>query len=308
MTWDRRSWGTGYTPPWQVFVAKSTDGGNTWLPNVPLPDTGRSTTLIGNIPHSITSTMAVSPLFNDVYVAWTDWYNSARSNVYFSRSTNGGTSFEPRIKIPTAPNPDTSYHFQPWIECDRYGTIHIIWYDTRGFAANNAGGRKGTYYTYSTNRGATWAPEERVSDTTDQYSGFVGHYQSFTTDSLRIYSTWTDRRNGTVHVYYSWRPLPTLVGIKPNNNSLPNAYKLKQNFPNPFNPITTIGYDIKQTGNVTLKIYDELGREIRTLVNGTQNAGSYEVQWDAAGYASGIYYYKLQSAGFTETRKMALIK
>jgi len=272
-----------------------------------MPDTGRSTTLIGNTPYSITSTMAVSPIFNDVYVAWTDWYNGARSNVYFSRSTNGGTSFEPRVKIPAQPNPDTSYHFQPWIECDRYGTIHLMWYDTRGFAANTAGGRKGTYYTYSTNRGNTWAPEERVSDTTDVFSGFIGHYQSFTTDSLRIYSTWTDRRNNTVHVYYSWRPLPTLVGTQPNN-SIVKSYRLMQNYPNPFNPLTTIGYDIQKNGHVTLKIYDELGREVRTLVNGFQNSGSYEVQWDAAGYASGIYYYKLEASGFTETRKMVLIK
>src|SRR3990172_2662692 len=308
MTWDRRSWGTGYVPPWQVFVAKSTDGGNSWLPNVALPDTGRSTTLIGNTPYSITSSMAVSPTFNDVYVVWTDWYNNARSNVYFSRSTNGGTSFETRVKIPTQPNPDTSYHFQPWIECDRYGTIHLIWYDTRGNAATSSGGRKGTYYTYSTNRGVTWAPEERVSDTTDQFSGFMGHYQSFTTDSLRIYSTWTDRRNGTVHVYYAWRFLPTVVGLQQTNNGIVKEFRLKQNYPNPFNPVTTIGYDLPKAGFVTLKIYDELGREIRSLINEVQNAGTHEVLWDGADYASGTYFYKLETGGFSETKKMILVK
>jgi len=307
MTWDRRSFGTGYTPPWQVFVAKSTNGGANWLPNVPMPDTGKSTILIGNTPYSITSTMAVSPVFNDVYVAWTDWYNGARSNVYFSRSTNGGTSFETRVKIPTLPNPDTSWHFQPWIECDRYGTIHLIWYDTRGYAATATGGRKGTYYTYSTNRGINWAPEERVSDTTDTFSGFVGHYQSFTTDSLRLYASWTDRRNGTVHVYYSWRPLPTLVGVQPNNN-IAQHFTLKQNYPNPFNPLTTIGYELSKAGPVTIKIFDVMGREVKTLVKDNQAAGSYEIVWDASGYSSGTYFCKLETEGFTDTKKMVVVK
>lgn len=312
MTWDRRNFGSGYTPPWQVFVAKSTNGGLNWLPNVPMPDTGRSTILIGNTPYSITSTMAVSPIHNDVYVAWVDQLQGVtggKLNVFFSRSTNGGASYEPRIKIPAQPSPDTSFHFQPWIECDRYGTIHLIWYDTRGFTATSSGGRKGTYYTYSTNRGVTWAAEERVSDTTDQFSGFIGHYQSFTTDSLRIYSTWTDRRNNTTHVYYSWRFLPTvLTNISQNNNNTAKEFILKQNYPNPFNPLTTIAYELPKQSKVLIRVFDALGRIIKTLVNGSQTAGKYEIVWDAADNPSGIYFYKLESEGVSETKKMILVK
>jgi hypothetical protein len=311
MTWDRRNFGTGYSPPWQVFVAKSTNGGNNWLPNVALPDTGHSPQLIGNIPYSITSSVAVSPVYNDVYVVWVDQYtgvSGGKLNVFFSRSTNGGASFLPRVKLPAAPNPDTSYHFQPWIECDRYGTVHVIWYDTRGFIANSAGGRKGTYYTYSVDRGVSWAPEERVSDTTDIFSGFVGHYQSFTTDSLKLYSTWTDVRNGQVHVYYSWRPLPFITGIKNNNTNIVKSFKLNQNYPNPFNPMTTITYELPKPVNIILKVYDELGKEVKTLVNGMQNSGKYEVVWDASDDASGIYFYKLSAGNYSDTKRMILIK
>lgn len=310
MNWDRRNFGTGYTPPWQVFVAKSTNGGSNWLTNVALPDTGRTPQLIGQTPYSITTTMAVSPIHNDVYVAWVDQHQitGGKLNVFFSRSTNGGASFEPRVKIPQVPNPDTSYHFQPWIECDVYGTIHLIWYDTRGFLATSTSGRKGTYYTYSTNRGVTWAPEERASDTTDQYSGFIGHYQSFTTDSTRIYATWTDRRNGTTHVYYSWRPLPTIPTGVQNNNNIAGTFKLNQNYPNPFNPLTTIVYEVPKSSRVTLKVYDGLGREIKTLVSGIQNAGKYEVVWDAVDNPSGVYFYKMTAGDFAQTKKMILVK
>lgn len=313
MTWDKRNFTANYLPPWQVFVAKSTNGGTNWLPNTPLPDTGKSRLLIGDNPYSATASIAVSPVYNDVYVVWTDSNRipNGKLNVFFSRSTNGALSFEPRVKIPTAPNPDTSYHFKPWIECDVYGTVHIIWYDTRGFYANSTNGSKATYYTYSTNRGQTWAQEERISDTTDAFAGFgmYGHYQSFTTDSFRVYSAWGDLRQGlnNLNVYYSWRSLPVLSGILAETNS-PKEYYLKQNFPNPFNPMTTISYELPAPSSVRVQIFDALGRTIKTLVNGNQKAGMYSVTWDAADYASGIYFYKLETEDFRDTKKMILLK
>lgn len=312
MNWDKRNFTYNYRPPWQIFVAKSTNGGTNWLQNTVLPDTGKSSILIGDTPYSISSSLAVSPLYNDVYVAWVDSTRvpNGKLNVFFSRSTNGAASFEQRIKIPSTPNPDTSYHFKPWIECDPYGTIHLIWYDTRGFSSTPTGSRKATYYTYSTNRGQSWAPEERISDTTDAFTlGLYGHYQSFTTDSFRVYSVWGDLRQGlsNVHVYYSWRPLPVISGNIAQLNA-PKEYKLSQNYPNPFNPMTTITYALPEKGKVKIVIFDVLGRVVRTLVDGTQSSGKYSVTWDAAVNTSGIYFYKLETANFTETKKMILVK
>ncbi|MCY7360510.1 MAG: T9SS type A sorting domain-containing protein, partial [Ignavibacteria bacterium] len=80
------------------------------------------------------------------------------------------------------------------------------------------------------------------------------------------------------------------------------------NYPNPFNPTTNLEFGISELGFVSLKVYDVLGIEVATLVNEKKNAGSYTVQWNAADYPSGIYFYKLEAGNFSQTNKMLLIK
>jgi len=87
-----------------------------------------------------------------------------------------------------------------------------------------------------------------------------------------------------------------------------NDFQLEQNYPNPFNPYTTIKYSIPNQSNVTIKVYDLLGREIATLVNEEKLAGEYEVEFNAAKLSSGIYLYKIQAGDFISTKKMILIK
>lgn len=89
--------------------------------------------------------------------------------------------------------------------------------------------------------------------------------------------------------------------------NLPREYKLYQNYPNPFNPATTIKYDIPRDGNVSLKIYDILGREVYSM-NEFRKAGSYEFRFIGENLASGLYYYRIGTEGFVETKKMILIK
>ncbi len=88
----------------------------------------------------------------------------------------------------------------------------------------------------------------------------------------------------------------------------PNEYALQQNYPNPFNPTTTISYSIKEKGLVTLKVFDILGKEIVTLVSEEQNAGLYSLEFKALNFASGIYFYTLNSGEFISTKKMILVK
>lgn len=90
--------------------------------------------------------------------------------------------------------------------------------------------------------------------------------------------------------------------------SLPIYLSLSQNYPNPFNPVTTIAYQIPKEGLVNLKIYDFLGKEIAILVNEVKNSGKYAVKFDASNIASGIYYYRLQSGSYFDTKKMILLK
>ncbi len=94
------------------------------------------------------------------------------------------------------------------------------------------------------------------------------------------------------------------------NTEIPSKYILKQNYPNPFNPTTTINYELRVTNYVTLKIYDLQGREVSTLVNENQTAGSYSVDFDSNQFnlSSGIYFYSLEAKDFRDTKKMILIK
>ncbi len=89
---------------------------------------------------------------------------------------------------------------------------------------------------------------------------------------------------------------------------IPTEYTLYQNYPNPFNPVTTIKYDIPNTGEVTVVIYDILGRKIKELVNTKQQAGRYEVKFDATNLASGVYLYQLRTKDYISTKKMILLK
>jgi hypothetical protein len=92
------------------------------------------------------------------------------------------------------------------------------------------------------------------------------------------------------------------------SNLNPTEFILYSNYPNPFNPSTTIRYSIPEASFISVKIYDELGKEVSSLVNETKSAGTYEVEFSASKLSSGIYYYTLQAGSFTQTKKMILIK
>jgi hypothetical protein len=98
------------------------------------------------------------------------------------------------------------------------------------------------------------------------------------------------------------------LGVATTEQGLPQGFQLQQNYPNPFNPSTVISYSIAKAGNVTLKVYNMLGQEIATLVNGYQAANSYEVNFNASGLSSGVYMYKLSTGSNEIIKKMVLMK
>ncbi len=97
------------------------------------------------------------------------------------------------------------------------------------------------------------------------------------------------------------------VGVTSNTTDV-KEYALAQNFPNPFNPSTKIAFSLPKQGNVTLKVYNMLGKEIATLVNEVRSIGNYEINFDGANLSSGVYFYKLEAEGFSEVKRMMLIK
>ncbi|RPI14079.1 MAG: T9SS C-terminal target domain-containing protein [Ignavibacteriae bacterium] len=93
-----------------------------------------------------------------------------------------------------------------------------------------------------------------------------------------------------------------------NETEIPYISSLSQNYPNPFNPSTTIKFSLPKQSIVKMVIFDVFGKEVQTLVNGNLNAGNHEVMWDASGFASGVYFYKIITNDFVDVKKMTLIK
>ena len=98
------------------------------------------------------------------------------------------------------------------------------------------------------------------------------------------------------------------TGIRNINTELPGKFKLYQNYPNPFNPTTKIKFELPLNSFVTVKVYSLLGKEVATLVNQSLNAGTYEADWSAADFSSGVYFARISAGNYTETKKMTLIK
>jgi len=101
--------------------------------------------------------------------------------------------------------------------------------------------------------------------------------------------------------------IPIPVGIS-NGSEIAKTYSLSQNYPNPFNPVTNVKFTIPKDGNASLKIYDMLGTEIATYLDGFVKAGTYNAEIDGSNWSSGVYFYKLTTPEFTDTKKMMLVK
>lgn len=123
-------------------------------------------------------------------------------------------------------------------------------------------------------------------------------------------------KNGTNYLYLTSSSYVDIPVIQPpsteplfsETNETPVQYTLKQNYPNPFNPATIIEYTLASAGNVELKVYDILGREVKTLVSGMQEEGNHKVEFNASALANGIYFYSIKTAGFSDVKKMVLVK
>ena len=101
----------------------------------------------------------------------------------------------------------------------------------------------------------------------------------------------------------------SITGVRENASVVhPSYFRLNQNYPNPFNPSTTISFNIPTKSFVTMKVYNNLGREVATIISEEMSAGSYSKQWNASALSSGIYFYRLHAGFFTETKKLVLLK
>ena len=124
---------------------------------------------------------------------------------------------------------------------------------------------------------------------------------------LHVYSRFV----GTI--YFDDLTVEKIAATSVNGKQIPRTYDLSQNYPNPFNPTTTINYSLPKSGNISLIVYDVLGRKVRTILNGFQNAGNFQAVWDGKDesgriVSTGIYFYSLRANDFSLVKKMMMLK
>ncbi|MCW8805386.1 MAG: T9SS type A sorting domain-containing protein, partial [Ignavibacteriaceae bacterium] len=156
----------------------------------------------------------------------------------------------------------------------------------------------------SLNNGVTWNTIVDSIGSTGIYSWEVQAASSSIQCLIRISDLATnvfDRSDGIFEIEVG-------TGVDKNFNGIPSDYVLIQNYPNPFNPSTRIYFGVPEPTFVVIVVYDMLGNELEKLVSDKKDAGYYEVSFDASKYNSGIYFYRIQSGDFVETKKMVLMK
>ena len=209
------------------------------------------------------------------------WFNDANNGIAGGSTTggdktiNGGTTWTPLIINPLLNNNwtgITGVGSNWWVT----SFTNVIW--------------------GSTNGGTTWAAS---------YTAATGHQYRHIAKARtgnNLYAVKGAGAPGQVTKYTA----PT--GINLISGEVPSDYNLSQNYPNPFNPTTNIKFSIPTQGFVTLKVFNSLGKEVATLVNGNTSVGTYEVNFDAGSLTSGVYFYKIQTGDFFSVKRMVLVK
>jgi hypothetical protein len=131
---------------------------------------------------------------------------------------------------------------------------------------------------------------------------------AFHPDEERVFKTAYDVKRYRPLVEDSDTAVTVISSVRIEPPTINIMYRLEQNYPNPFNPSTTISFSLPRTEVVSLKVYDLLGREIATLVEGREEAGEHSATWNAKSLASGVYFYQLKAGGFVETKKLLLLR
>jgi hypothetical protein len=276
---------------WSLF--RTTNGGTTWdSTGMYLPQAGTEAGWNN----------AISTVGDNI------WFGTNNTKVY--RSTNFGMSWTAQVPTGVAGASGSDVHFND-ANNGMYGGASLVtttnggttWTANAGSGTGNYSGITGygsNWWTvrfsaavgFSSNNGTAWS----VAYTTT--SGTVADITKSRT-GLFLYGS---KNNGGMIKY------GITTGINPVGGEVVKNYSLSQNYPNPFNPTTNIKFAIPSNGLVSLKVYNMLGKEVATLVNGNLSAGAYTYDFNASNLASGVYFYKLESANFSEVKKMMLVK
>jgi len=225
-----------------------------------------------------------------VHVAWND-NRDGNIEIYYKRSTDGGLTWGPDTRLTNSPGDS----YRPSLAVSG-GNLHCVWYDSRD-------GNYEIYYKSSTNYVSNWSTDVRLTN-----NSFISAQPFVTITGAKVHVIWTDNRDGNFEIYYKVDPTGNIIGIQQISTEIPKVFLLSQNYPNPFNPTTIVNYSIPKDGFVNLRVFDINGREVFVLVNQNQKAGTHEITFDAFNLSSGIYFYKLEANGYSDIKKMIVLK
>jgi hypothetical protein len=232
-------------------------------------------------------------------------------DVVLHRSTDGGATWSAGIRVNHDAMNNGKVQFFPAICVDNAGGVDICYYDNRNYPS--VGDSCETYFSRSTDGGTTWDADVAASDHRWRVQGepgagsYGGDYIGISNTGNKIYPFWFDIKTGSMQAWtcaIDYTPL----AVNNNTNETPKNYSLGQNYPNPFNPSTNIKFDVPKAGHVRLAVYDMLGSQVELLVNNQMQAGSYSTDFHANNLASGVYFYRIESGNFVQTKKMMLTK
>ncbi|MBK6772361.1 MAG: T9SS type A sorting domain-containing protein [Ignavibacteria bacterium] len=264
---------------WEIYYKGSIDEGVNWDPD---------TRLTNNTANSWYP--SVSSSGSDVHIVWSD-DRDGNLEIYYKGSINKGVNWDADTRLTN----NSAASRTPSVTVSGQA-VHVVWDDRRGGASGEI------YYKRSTDAGVSWIADTQLT------VNFASQNPSVSVSGTAVYVVWKDYRDGNWEIYSKQNPTGNPVGIINISSEIPNEFSLGQNYPNPFNPATKIKFELRNTSFTNLVIYDGLGREVETIVNEQLNAGSYEADWNASNFPSGVYFYKLTTGDFSKTNKMLLIK
>jgi len=216
------------------------------------------------------------------------WITGSSTGGGIYKTTNGGLNW----LLQTLPSGNNIYHEIYKFKIINYDTIYAVGgYKDLGFRIIGLIWK-------TTNSGMNWGYQE--PDTSIQNG------QYYALDFINANTGWAYSGNG-IHTTNGGGPI-IISSININNENIVKSYILEQNYPNPFNPTTVISFQLSVAGQVVLKVYDVMGREVQTLVNESLKPGTYQASFDASALSSGIYFYTLSAGEFSETKKMLMVK
>jgi hypothetical protein len=243
-----------------------------------------------------------------IYVAFADNRNGD-CDIFLIKSTNGGNNWSAPLRVNNDPIGNGKLQYWPTIAVNDAGNIGILFMDTRNTADNTI---IEAYIARSYDGGVTFNNEllsTEPSPTAIPGSNVrFGDYIDMDYKGIKLVPVWTDERAGGFNTDIYTSEIDELLSNGETTNNLPNEYKLNQNYPNPFNPSTVISFSLPKASEVTIEVYTSLGTLVKTLATGSYPAGNHTIRFNAGSLSSGVYFYKIMTGNFTQTKSMILIK